>query len=66
VARDERMFVDCEAYAGPDRRFKFEGPPPGEDGRRDNDLPAEVGQATDPNLSQDELDSMMKVSKVSL
>ena len=66
VARDERMFVDCEAYAGPDRRFKFEGPPPGEDGRRDNDLPAEVGQATDPNLSQDELDSMMKPSKVSL
>ncbi|MBS0410476.1 MAG: response regulator [Proteobacteria bacterium] len=66
VARDERMFVDCDAYAGPDRRFKFEGPPPGEDGRRNNDLPAEVGEATDANLSQDELDSMLKPSKVAL
>lgn len=66
VARDERMFVDCDVYAGPDRRFKFEGPPPGEDGRRGNDLTAQVGDATDPNLSQDELDSMMKVGKVAL
>ncbi|MGA0603434.1 response regulator [Caulobacter sp. KR2-114] len=66
VARDERMFVDCEAYAGPDRRFKFEGPPPGEEGRRGNDLPAEVGAATEGNMSQDELDAMMKVAKVAL
>jgi len=29
VRPDERMFVDCPVYAGPDRRFKFEGPPPG-------------------------------------
>lgn len=66
VARDERMFVDCDAYAGPDRRFKFEGPPPGEDGRRNSDLDGEVGQATEANLSQAELDSMMKVAKVAL
>ena len=66
VARDERMFVDCEVYAGPDRRFKFEGPPPGEDGRRGSDLTAEVGAATEDNMSQDELDAMMKVAKVAL
>jgi CheY-like chemotaxis protein len=66
VARDDRMFVECDIYMGPDRRFKFEGPPPGEDGRRASDLPAEVGLATEGNMSQDELDAMMKVAKVAL
>ena len=28
IARDKRPFVVCEAYIGPERRFKFEGPPP--------------------------------------
>ena len=24
VAKDKRMFIDCEVYAGPDRRFNFD------------------------------------------
>lgn len=66
VARDDRLFVECEAYMGPDRRFKFEGPPPGQEGRRASDLTGELGQATEENMSQDELDAMMKVGKVAL
>lgn len=38
VARDNRPFVEVASYVGPDRRFKFEGPPPGVEGRRDGDL----------------------------
>jgi CheY-like chemotaxis protein len=33
VSKDERMFVECEAYVGPDRRFRHLGPPPGIAGR---------------------------------
>jgi len=66
VAKDERMFIDSPAYAGPDRRFKFDGPPAGEAGRRSTDVGPEIGDANDPNLSQDELDGMLKVRKVAL
>jgi CheY-like chemotaxis protein len=66
VASGERIFVDCDSYKGPDRRFKHEGPPAGSDGRRADDLPADVGEATTPNMTQDELDSMLKVGKVAL
>ena len=43
VASDKRQFVDVVdgSYVGPDRRFKFEGPPPGSEGRRETDLPVE-------------------------
>ena len=64
VAKDERMFIDCDAYVGPDRRFKFEGPPAGMEGRRSSDLQADLGAASDPNMSQDELDAMLKVRKI--
>ena len=66
MARDKRPHVDCKAYAGPDRRFKFEGPPPGSDGRRDGDLSAAVGDASQPNLSQADIDAMMQPRKVTL
>lgn len=66
VARDERSFIECETYCGPDRRFKREGPPAGMAGRRSDDLPAEVGDAVGGNLSQDEINAMMKPAKVSL
>jgi CheY-like chemotaxis protein len=66
IARDQRMFVDCGAYIGPDRRFKREGPPPGMEGRRSDDLGAEVGMAAAPNMSQEEIDAMMKPGKVML
>jgi CheY-like chemotaxis protein len=66
VGRDERMFIDSEAYCGPDRRFKREGPPPGMTGRRAEDLDTEVGEASGPNMSQEMINSLMKPSKVSL
>lgn len=37
VARDKRPFVEVGDYLGPDRRFKEEGPPQGEHGRRGSD-----------------------------
>jgi DNA-binding response OmpR family regulator len=66
VAKDKRPFVEVSKYIGPDRRFKFEGPPPGEDGRRDADLKDPIGNSSGPNLSQDEISSFLKPQKVSL
>lgn len=66
LARERRPHVDCVAYSGPDRRFKFEGPPVGSDGRRDSDLSAEVGDASAPNMSQEDIDALMQPRKVSL
>jgi DNA-binding response OmpR family regulator len=66
VARDKRPFVEVGKYIGPDRRFKFEGPPPGEEGRRGADLKAPLGDAVDPNLSQDEVSALIKPQKVML
>lgn len=64
VAKDKRPFVDCGDYIGPDRRFKFEGPPAGSEGRRAEDLKAPLGSASEPNLSQEEVDAMMKPQRV--
>lgn len=64
VARDNRPFVDCGSYIGPDRRFKFEGPPSGSEGRRAEDLKAPLGDASEPNLSQDEVSAMLKPQRV--
>lgn len=64
VAREERSFIECDTYIGPDRRFKHEGPPPGTDGRRKDDLPAEVGVAQTPNMSDDEIANLMRPAKV--
>ena len=66
VAREERAFIECDTYVGPDRRFKHEGPPPGTDGRRRDDLPAEVGEAQTPNLSDDEITNLMRPAKVQI
>lgn len=66
LARENRSYVACEAYAGPDRRFKFDGPPAGSSGRRKEDLPAAIGAASAPNLSQSDIDAMMQPRKVSL
>lgn len=65
VGRDKRPFVQLESgYVGPDRRFKFEGPPAGSDGRRENDLKAPLGDASEPNMSQDEVDALIKPQRV--
>jgi CheY-like chemotaxis protein len=68
IAADKRQFVDVAdgRYIGPDRRFKFEGPPLGSDGRRDSDLPVELGDQTGQNLSQSELNNMFKPQKISI
>ncbi|MFT4251902.1 MAG: response regulator [Caulobacter sp.] len=66
VAREERAFIECDTYVGPDRRFKHEGPPPGTDGRRKDDLQGDVGEAQEPNMSQDEINNLMKVAKVQI
>lgn len=66
IGRDKRPFFDNGAYVGPDRRFKFEGPPPGTDGRRGADLNTPIGEVAEPNLSQVELDQMLKPQRVSL
>lgn len=64
VVRDKRPFVEIGKYIGPDRRFKFEGPPIGSEGRRENDLHAPLGSAAEPNLSQNEIDTMIKPQRV--
>lgn len=64
VSRDKRPFVEVGKYIGPDRRFKFEGPPSGSDGRRENDLKAPLGTADEPNMSQNEIDMMIKPQRV--
>jgi len=50
--------VESPGYCGPDRRFRAMGPPVGEKGRRSDDLPPEVGQATEPNLDQSDIDAL--------
>jgi CheY-like chemotaxis protein len=64
-AKSPRPFVELRNYTGPDRRFKFAGPPSG-NGRRESDLSHEIGDAMEPNLSQSEIDSWMKPMKVSV
>lgn len=64
VARDKRPFVEVGDYIGPDRRFKFAGPPEGSDGRRATDLTSPLADANEPNLSQDEVSALIKPQKV--
>ena len=64
VASEKRCFVDTGVYVGPDRRFKNVGPPQGSAGRRSTDLTDPIGIAVDPNMSQVELDEILKPQKV--
>ena len=59
LAKDGRAFIDAETYAGPDRRFQKLGPPPNTDGRRKDDLSLKVGDAKEPNMSQNEIDALL-------
>jgi DNA-binding response OmpR family regulator len=58
LLNDQRKFVTSPGYNGPDRRVKALGPPVGQKGRRHDDLSADVGTATTPNLEQDEIDAL--------
>ena len=62
-ANSPRPFIETETYVGPDRRFKFMGLPEG-GGRRKTDLVGDLGDATEPNLSQDEIDGFMKPARM--
>ena len=62
-AKPPRPFIETENYVGPDRRFKSIGPPNGV-GRRETDLSAEIGEAVEPNMSQAEIDAMVRPTKV--
>lgn len=59
VANDERPFIVCDVYVGPERRHKIEGLPGGV-GRRAEDKDLDVGDEAGPALSQDEIDSVFK------
>jgi len=63
LANPSRSFLETDMYTGLDRRFRSMGPPDG-DGRRDTDLSGDIGEATEPNLSQAEIDAMMRPTKV--
>lgn len=62
VATTPRKFVDAPTYFGPDRRFKIEGYPNGI-GRRKEDLDIEVRESSGPQLSQSEIDNLLKMSR---
>ncbi len=62
IAFDRRQFIDCPTYFGPDRRFKIEGYPTGV-GRRASDKTTEVSDAIEPNLEQDDIDSLFQAAR---
>jgi len=64
VIRDNRQFVIADTFSGPDRRFKAEGVPPGVQPRRKTDLKSKLGEAVDANMSQSEIDILLKPQKV--
>lgn len=66
LAGDEREFVECETYVGPDRRVRNFGPPLGMAGRRRDDLSAHVGVAVEANMDQSDIDMLMKPQRVAL
>lgn len=65
VALNNRPFVDCETYFGPDRRFKIEGYPGGV-GRRKGDMQIEVGEEAGPALEQNDIDSLFTAARAGL
>jgi CheY-like chemotaxis protein len=64
AASGTRPFVEDAAYVGPTRRFKFAGLP-GDVGRRSTDLPPQIGEAVEPNMSQEEIDALMRPTRIS-
>lgn len=66
LLNDGRQFVSSPGYYGPDRRVRAMGPPAGLKGRRHDDLSIEVGEATTPNLEQDQIDALFSPKAAAL
>lgn len=66
LSGDERQFIECDAYVGPDRRVRNFGPPVGMPGRRKGDLSTHVGAAVEANMDQADIDMLLKPMRVSL
>lgn len=66
LAADEREFVECASYVGPDRRVRNFGPPLDVPGRRDGDLSSHVGAAVEANMDQSDIDMLIKPMRVAL
>lgn len=66
LANDKRDFVRAETYIGPDRRVRSFGPPLGMAGRRAGDLSTHVGEASEANMDQSDIDSLIKPRRVAL
>ena len=65
ISREGRNFISCDAYVGPERRFQNMGPPSGV-GRRRTDLPSTVGEHIEPNMTQDDVNGLLRPTKVVL
>lgn len=67
VATAKRNFLETDHYVGPDRRFQNLGPPIGTTGRRKTDSEdLTVGEAKGHNMSQADLDKLLKPTKAKL
>jgi len=67
VAAADRPFIESDNYTGPDRRFKHQGmPADAPQGRRKSDAAGALGEPTGLNISQEELESLVKPQKVAL
>jgi CheY-like chemotaxis protein len=66
AAKEERQFIECDSYLGPDRRFRNEGPPIGVEGRRRDDLGGDLSDVAGDNMSQEQINGLLKPSKVKL
>lgn len=67
VAGADRSFIESETYMGPDRRFKFEGVPAGlPQGRRKGDGSSTLGEPSGANMSQEELDGLVRPQRLSI
>lgn len=67
VASADRAFIESDTYTGPDRRFKFEGVPAHlTKGRRKGDGSSALGEPSGANMSQEELDGLVKPQRLSL
>jgi DNA-binding response OmpR family regulator len=65
IAHETRPFIECDGYAGPDRRFQMLGPPEGQEGRRREDQFDDLAGPAGPDLDQTQVDQMFKPRRAS-